>query len=162
MQYRLDELTKLARECGLESRRVDADRLDVTIQDGCILAFCNLLDNTLVGFEETPWHSHGIVQFGTGGATYVECDELAILIGVGSGELVVASNFLDSRLSDRWLAHRREPLNLEYMEPAGEMRVLRLRALGSKQRECGNLVNVLARNDNGARRTRPCAAPITP
>jgi hypothetical protein len=132
MEYRLDELAKLARECGLESQRVDAARLDVTIQDGCVLTFCNLLDDTLVGFENTPWHSHGIVEFCAGDATYVECDELAILIGIGSGELVVVSQFRNGQISDRWLAHRKEPLDLKYMKPGEEIRVLRLRALGSE------------------------------
>jgi hypothetical protein len=131
MKYRLDELAKLAGECGFESQRVDAGRLEVTIQDGCILEFCNVLDDTLVGFEGTPWHSHGIVQFCTGEATYVECDELAILIGIASGELVVVSQFLDGLVSDRWLAHRHEPLDLKYMKHGEEIRVLRLRAPGS-------------------------------
>jgi hypothetical protein len=40
--YRLDELAELARELGLVSERVSADRLDVIIRDGYRLAFCNL------------------------------------------------------------------------------------------------------------------------
>jgi hypothetical protein len=132
MEYRLDELAKLASECGLESQRVDPTQLHVTIQDGCVLAFCNLLDGTLVGFEGTPWHSHGTVEFSAGDAGYVECDELAILIGLGSGELVVVSQFRDGQIFDRWLAHRKEPLDLEYMKAGEEIRVLRLRVLGSQ------------------------------
>ena len=78
MRYRLDELAKLSAELGLVSRRVDGDGLDIIIDDGDILTFCNLQDgaDTLVGFDGTQWHSHGRVQFMTGEATYVESDEL--------------------------------------------------------------------------------------
>jgi hypothetical protein len=38
MRYRLDELAKLAVELGLESRRVNTDRLDIVLP-GCVLAF---------------------------------------------------------------------------------------------------------------------------
>jgi hypothetical protein len=127
MRYRLDELAALASELGLESRRVDANRLDVILQ-GAVLAFCNLPeDDTLVGFDGTPWHAHGVVLFGTGNATQIECDELDILIGLGSGDLLVLSRFLDGELRDRWIAHRDEPLDLHYMEVGEEIRVFRLR-----------------------------------
>jgi hypothetical protein len=126
MQYRLDELAVLATEMGLAATRVDADRLDITIQEDCVLAFCNLPDenDTLVGFDGTPWHSHGIVQFLTGRGTYVECDELAILIGLGAGELVVVSQLHDGKLRDRWIAHKQEDLELHYMRSGDELRVL--------------------------------------
>jgi hypothetical protein len=66
--YRLDELAMLAGELGLTSDRVHTDRLDVILFEGCRLASCNLPDapHTLVGFDGTPWHSHGIVSFMAG------------------------------------------------------------------------------------------------
>jgi len=128
MPYRLDELAKLSAELGLVSRRVDADRLDIVVGDGCILAFCNLPDDadTLVGFDGTPWHSHGLVHFGTGDATYVEFDELEILIALGTGDLVIVSEYSGGKLRDRSLAHRQEALELRYMQPGDEIRVFRL------------------------------------
>lgn len=128
MTYRLDELAKLASEMGLESSRVDAHRLDVRLAPDSVLSFSNLVDenDTLVGFDGTPWHSHGIVQFMTGGSTYVECDELDILSGLGNGALVIVSQFLRGELKDRWLAHKDEPLDLRYMEAGEELRVARL------------------------------------
>lgn len=128
MVYRLDALAKLARELGLASERVNADRLDVIIHDGCRLAFCNLPGegDTLVGFDGTPWHSHGIVSFLAGSPQYVECDELDILIGLGSGDLLVVSQFIDGDLKDRWIEHRAEPFDLKYVQPNEELRVFRL------------------------------------
>ena len=128
LKYRLDELAKLSADLGLVSRRVDADRLDVVIHDGCVLAFCNNIDDgdTLVGFEGTPWHSHGLVQFGTGDSTYVEYDELDILIALGNGDLVVVSEYSDGKLRNRELAHRQEPLDLRYLKPGDEIRVFQV------------------------------------
>lgn len=126
--YRLDELAKLASEQGLEWHRVDDDRLDVTVATDAVLAFCNLVDenDTLVGFDGTPWHSHGVVQFMTGPSTYIECDELDILIGLGSGDLVIVTQYLHGELKDRWIAHKDEPLDLQYIEAGEELRAFRL------------------------------------
>jgi hypothetical protein len=126
--YRLEELANLARELGLMSERVSADRLDVILREGCRLAFCNLTaeGDTLVGFDGTPWHSHGIVSFLAGSPVYVECDELDILIGLGAGDLVVVSQFVDGKLKDRWIEHKNEPLDLKHVQPNGELCVFRL------------------------------------
>jgi len=128
MVYRLDELARIASESGLVSERVSAGRLDVILFDGCRLAFCNLAaeSDTLVGFDGTPWHSHGVVSFLAGSPHYVKCDELDILIGLCSGELVVVSQLVDGVLRDRWIEHKSEPLDLEYLGPGEELRVIRL------------------------------------
>ena len=128
MRYRLDELATLCADLGLVSRRVDTDRLDVVIDDGCILTFSNLQEeaDTLVGFDGTPWHTHGIVQFMTGEATYVEYDELEIVTALATGDLVLISEYSGGKLRDRCLAHRQEPVELSYMEPGDEIRVFRL------------------------------------
>jgi len=80
---------------------------------------------------EPAWHSHGRVQFGTGEGRYVEYDELEILIALGIGALVIITEYSDGRLHDRSLAHRKEPLELRYMQP--EIRVLRLPDRNSKR-----------------------------
>jgi hypothetical protein len=100
----------------------------VIIRDAYRLAFCNLPaeDDTLVGFDGTPWHSHGIVSFLAGSPEYVECDELDILIGLGSGDLLVVSQFLDGNLKDRWIEHKNEPLDIKYLQPNEELCVFRL------------------------------------
>ena len=128
MRYRLNDLTALAAELGLPTERVSPDRLDVIVADGCTLAFCNLPDEdeTLVGFDGTPWHSHGIVHFMTGDDTYVECDELDILIGLASGDLVVVSSVVDGKVTDRWIAHKLEDLDIRYLGAGEELHVFRL------------------------------------
>ena len=62
----------------------------------------------------------------TGTNTYIECDELDIIIGLGSGELIIVSRFLQSKLTDRWIMHKNEPLDLKYIEPGEELNICRL------------------------------------
>lgn len=123
--YRLDELEKIALELGVETQRVDENRLDVRLNQDAVLTFCNSVDqeDSLVGFDGTPWHSHGSVLFMTGVNTYITCDEFDILIGLGSGELVIVSRYLQGETVDRWLAHKKEPLDLRYIEPGEELRI---------------------------------------
>ena len=106
----------------------DKTQIDVKIFEDCILSFLNLVDenDTLVGFDGTPWHSHGIVQFMTGSNTYIECDELGIIVGLVSGELLIVSQFLNSILTDRWIIHKDEPLAHKYMEAGEELIIRRL------------------------------------
>jgi len=84
------------------------------------------MQTPLVGFEGTPWHSHDAVQFLAGESTWLQCDELEILIALRSGELVIVSQFVGGSLRDRWIAHRGEPLDVRYIEPGEELRVRRL------------------------------------
>jgi hypothetical protein len=78
MEYRLNKIAELCSEHGFKTDMPDKNRIDVTIRDDCVLSFLNLIDedDTLVGFDRTPWHSHGIVQFITKSNTYIEYDEL--------------------------------------------------------------------------------------
>jgi len=126
--YRLDELAEVCTELGIESCRVDEDRLDVLIRPDWALAFCNLLEtqDTLVGFDGTPWHAHGIVHFGCGSNSYIKLDELEIVLGLSCGELLVVSSHTNGVVTDRWLTHRDEPLSLKYAQPGEELTVFRL------------------------------------
>src|SRR5690606_29372377 len=96
--------------------------------EGVVLTFINMVEDedTLVGFDGTPWHSHGVMTFETGASTYTECDELEILVGLESGELLVLSEYLDGQLVDRSLIHRGVGPDLSAMEPGEEVRLLRV------------------------------------
>ena len=128
MEYRLNNIIVLCSEHGFYVNQPDENRVDIQIRDDCVLSFINLVDeqDTIVGFDGTPWHDHGIVQFMTGPDTYIECDELDIIIGLVSGELLIVSRFMKSNLVDRWIIHKNEQLNLKYIEPGEELKVYRL------------------------------------
>ena len=128
MEYRLNQIAELCSENGLKTDKPEKNPVDVKFSDDCLLSFLNLVDekDTVVGFDGTPWHSHGIVQFMTGPNTYIGCDELDIIIGLVSGELLIVSQYVESELTDRWIMHKDEPLDLKFIEPGEELKVFRL------------------------------------
>ena len=128
MEYRLNKIAELCSENSLKTHIPDKNRIDVFIREDCVLSFLNLVDenDTLVGFDGTPWHSHGNVHFMTGSNTYIECDELEIIIGLVSGELLIVSRYLKSSLTDRWIMHKDEPLDIKYIEAGEELKICRL------------------------------------
>ena len=128
MEYRLNKIAELCSEIGLKTDMPDKNRIDVSIREDCVLSFLNLVDenDTLVGFDGTPWHSHDKIYFMTGSNAYIECDELDIIIGLVSGELLIVSRYLESTLADRWIMHKNEPLDLKYFDAGEELRICRL------------------------------------
>jgi len=128
MEYQLDKIAELCSEYSLKTNMPDKNRIDISICNDCVLSFLNLVDenDTLIGFDGTPWHTHGTVQFMTGSNTYIECDELDILIGIVSGELLIVSRYLKSVLADRWIIHKKEPFSLKYIEAGEKLEICRL------------------------------------
>ncbi len=135
--YRLDKLTEVAAELGFRAVR-DGDRVDVSltkddvVKDSAkdiVLSFHNLVEqgDTLVGFVGTPWHAHGVMTFSTDDS-YVELDELELLLGLAVGDVLVVSLYVEGDMRDRWLCHRQEHFSLEHMVPGEELRVFRLNA----------------------------------
>lgn len=62
----------------------------------------------------------------TGSNTYIECDELDIIIGLVSGELLIVSQYIKSSLTDRWIMHKYETLDLKCIEAGEELLIYRL------------------------------------
>lgn len=127
--YDLDILEEYAESLGFAVQRTSADCLAVRLAADVVLEFHNLRDkeDILVGFQGTSWHSHEkTMMLMTDEATYVECDELDVLNGIKSGEILIVEQRVNGRLNDRWIAHRKERLDVRYMEPGEELRVYRL------------------------------------
>jgi hypothetical protein len=129
MFYDLDTLGEFSGELGFPSSRSSPDALEIAILDGITLEFHNLrgdAEDTLIGFSGTPWHTHGKLTLMTGDRTYVELDELDILQGIKSGAILIAEQYRNGTLSDRWLAHKDEKVDIQYIEPGEEVRIRRL------------------------------------
>ena len=123
--YRLDEMADLCSDFGLRCRRPDPDTLEIELFEDAVLTFANMPGegDTIAGFRGTPSHFHGPLHFMTGAGTYVEYDELESLLQISAGEIVVVSSYVAGALVDRWLSHRREPLDLNYLAADEELRV---------------------------------------
>jgi hypothetical protein len=134
MRLRLDELHEAALDLGFESVRVDASRVDVTLYPGCVLVFWNLPeDDSLIGFQDTQWHTHDTLGLSTGNGTFIECDELDVLAGLSTGEILIITELRDGVIRDRWLEHKLEPLSLRYLGPGDELRVQRAPSPSAKR-----------------------------
>ncbi len=57
---------------------------------------------------------------------YIELYELEILGGIKSGDIVINERYLESKLNDRWLSHKNEKIDVQYIQPDEEMRIRRL------------------------------------
>jgi hypothetical protein len=128
MYYDLDILEEYSGELGFSVSRPSPDSLKIEMLEGIVLEFQNLRkdEDTVAGFIGTPTHWHGKLTVNTSGSTYVELDELDVVRGLRSGELLIVERYLNGSLSDRWVAHKKESLDVQYVEPGEEMRILRL------------------------------------
>lgn len=125
MTYDLDGIENECASLGIRCRRIDSDQVDVLLASDCVLQFSNQPSegDTMVGFSDTPWHSHDKLMVMTGGSTYIECSELDIVRLIALGDLVIVSQIMNGQLADRWLAHRAELLDLQHIEEGEELRI---------------------------------------
>ena len=128
MYYDLDTLQDLCAELGFSYSRLSPDELDVLIEPAVPLVFQNLRneEDTILGFRGTSWHSHGTVILNRRDATCIDLDELDIVQNLKDGNVVIVEMYVAAELRDRWLAHREEKPDLQYMTPGEEIRIRRL------------------------------------
>ncbi len=128
MYYDLDILEELSLELGFASNRISSDDLEITLIDDIILVFRNLRDeeDTVSGIKGTPSHTHGKLILMTGDSTYIKLDELDVLQGIKNGDILINERYVNNELIDRWLSHKKEKIDLKYIEPGEELRIKRL------------------------------------
>ncbi len=128
MSYDLDTLEVLSGDLGFRATRPSPESIQIALCEGVTFEFHNLpeADDTVLGFSGTPWHTHGKITLMTGDATYVELDPLEILQGLKDGSVLVAEQYFDGALADRWLVHRDEKLDLLDMVLGEDLRLRRL------------------------------------
>jgi hypothetical protein len=126
--YRLEELAKLAVELGFSIAQASACRVDVVLAPGIVLSFNNMVEenDTLLGFVDSCWHTHGRLLLSSGENTNISCDEFDVLVGLAAGEMLVVGQYVHGELRDRWICHKGEPLELADMVTGEELRVVRL------------------------------------
>jgi hypothetical protein len=99
----------------------------VSITEAVVLVFQNLPDeeDTVIGFKGTPWHSHGKLMLMLDEASCVELDELDVLQGIKDWDIVIGERYLNGMIEDRWLAHKKEAIDIRYIEAGEEIRIWR-------------------------------------
>lgn len=126
MRYELDLILQLCHELGLPALLTD-ERAEITLGHGVALWFQNAErdEDCLVGFEDTPWHTHDYLLFSDAKGYYVELDYLDIVTGLKDGQILICEQWQDGALRDRWLIHRDFNNEFKYMREGEELRIWR-------------------------------------
>jgi hypothetical protein len=128
--YDLETLEALSHELNFVCSRISSetsDVLEISLSEQIILEFHNLhaQEDTVMGFKGTSWHSHGKLMLMRDEAAYAELDELDILQGLKAGDLLILEQYLDHTLHDRWLAHKKDKIDVQYIQANEEIRIRR-------------------------------------
>ena len=128
MAFDLDHLQLHCSGLSLDTTRVSTNVLEVSLKLNLALVFMNLAEehDTLIGFKGTPWHAHDSLILMVGEANYIELNECELLSALKEGDVVVVEQFYRNVLKDRWIAHKLEPFDIQYIEPDEEIRIHRL------------------------------------
>jgi hypothetical protein len=129
MPYDLDLLSDYCRELGFKARRKDASALEVSLTDHAVLCFLNASreEDSLMGFADTSWHTHGNLIFCGSGGEYVELDPLNLLSGLSAGEVLICELETEGKVRDRWLIHHQHNDEFKHLQPGERPVVLRAR-----------------------------------
>lgn len=126
MRYDLDLILELCGEVGLPARLTDG-RVEVDLCPGAVLHFQNAEDekDCLIGFFDTPWHTHGDLTFSDShGRHVVEIDYLDVIVALKDGRVLICERQRANGTVDRWLIHRDYNDELRWLEQ-GEQLVIR-------------------------------------
>lgn len=126
----LFDLIKLKEHCSeldIDASLVSEVELEVSLNPDVVLGFVNLAEESdnLIGFKGTPWHCHDSLTLVVDDA-FLEFSACEIMSALKVGDLLIIDQLIDGKLKDRWIAHKREPFDVEYIESGEEIRIHRL------------------------------------
>lgn len=127
MRYDLEMLNEFCREIGLSSRLTDTASLEIMLGGGAVLYFENADsdEDCLMGFVNTPWHTHGSLMFSDPHGHFVELDPMNLLGGLRSGDVLLCEREVNGSLVDRWLVHKTFNDEFEHLMPNESLMVRR-------------------------------------
>jgi hypothetical protein len=90
MRYDLALIREFCREIGLPARTGD-QCVEVDLGQGALLCFQNAAreEDCLIGFLDTPWHTHDNLMFADARGNTIELDYLDLLTGLTEGRVLV-------------------------------------------------------------------------
>lgn len=126
--YDLDALEKISQKLGFSFSRTSPDALEISLFDGVILIFENWRkeQDTFIGFKTTPWHAHGNLMLMFDKTSHIELNEIELLESIKKGDVVINERYINNLLDDRWLSHKNEKVNFEYIKSGEEIRIRRV------------------------------------
>ena len=126
MRYDLNLLNEFCYEIAVPAQITDGTRLEVPVGGGAVLCFQNAEreEDCLLGFIDTPWHTHGDLIFADPRGHYIELDSMSLLSGLKEGRVLVCEQQIAGQVTDRWLIHSEYNDEFRYIQP-GERIVVR-------------------------------------
>jgi len=106
MRYDLDQIERLFREAGWTAYITD-QRVKIDLGQGAILCFQNAEreDDCLIGFLDTPWHTHDDLMFADGHGNCIELSNLDLAAALKEGRVLICEQEMQGWIVDRWLIH---------------------------------------------------------
>jgi len=107
MRYDLDLANVVCSEQGFPTVQTN-DRLEATLGKDAVLCIQNdeRDEDCLIGFKDTPWHTHDDFMFSGARGYFIEMGYLEVLAGLGDGSILVCELIDLGTIKDRWLIHR--------------------------------------------------------
>lgn len=129
MRYDLEIVSELCSELGLRVLRSGPSEVAIELEECVVLLIHNAEDeqDCLIGFEGTEWHFHD--QFGwsdrlLGSSLWL--DYLDVISGLADGTILICEHWSRGSLKERWLVHRDDVDEFQYMEAGDEIRIRRI------------------------------------
>lgn len=127
MKLELDIIAGLTKDLGFSSRFGNLNELEIEMSPGIIFIFKNIEneDDNAFGFQDTPWHSHDKLSLMVGDDSYIELNDIEIIVGIKEGNVLLCEQYVNGILTDRWLRHKNEKDDNKYIEAGEEIRIRR-------------------------------------
>ncbi len=131
MHYDLAAIEKLCIELELE-HELTGNSVAVKLDSKATLRFKNYrseedgTDDCLVGFDSTPSHSHGDLEFYAREMS-LDMNYLQALTAAVDGVVLICERWENEELVDRWLVHKDYIDEFNYLGPNEEIRIRRAR-----------------------------------
>lgn len=128
MIYDLNLLSEMCNEMGYNNISLTKDSLIIKLASDIELFFINQINDNdcIVGFNDTPWHTHGDVMFSDKKGYHIEMDALNIIQGLKTGSVLICEEFINNKLQDRYLVHNEFIDEFRFMDPGEEKRIKRI------------------------------------
>lgn len=122
--YDLKAVEEVCRELSIPTE-VNSDEVRVKLGADVTLTIANVLEeqDTFLGFDDVPWHTHGHLTLMTGLDTSVSYAPDELLLAIFTGDVFLVTEKRDGKVSDRWFIHKNGRLDLEWLGTGDEITV---------------------------------------
>ena len=107
MRYDIRRIYQACLDLGLAAQSVSDQSIEINLGHGAVLLFQNddQDEDCLMGFQDTPWHTHDDLMFADARGNYVELNYLDLLRALREGLVLICELRTDGILVDRSLIH---------------------------------------------------------